>query len=170
MVALGRIPEASGLVGNGRAQRTGSLAAAVAAEVRLSPSEVARVEYAGLLHDVGRVVYNDPAVASGGYSDSDVAAWGAAIIQESPFLAPVGQVVADQYKPYRRPGEARNELVPRSAQVVRVCAAYDRALHEEGKTVTEALENLHRGAAYDFDPEVVAALRRVLQKRGVSGA
>jgi len=159
-----------GLVGHGRAQRTGTLAAAVAGEVRLSPAEVERVEYAGLLHDVGRVVFNDPAVADGGYSDTDVAAWGAAIIQESPFLARVGQLVADQHKPYRRSGEARNELVPRSAQVVRVSAAYDRTLHEDGRTVTEALEELHRGGAYDFDPEVVAALRRVLQRRGVAGA
>jgi len=170
ITALGRIPEAGGLVGHGRAQRTGTLAAAVAGEVRLSPAEVERVEYAGLLHDVGRVVFNDPAVADGGYSETDVAAWGAAIIQESPFLARVGQLVADQHKPYRRSGEARNELVPLSAQVVRVSAAYDRTLHEDGRTVTEALEELHRGAAYDFDPEVVAALRRVLQRRGVAGA
>jgi len=170
MVALSRIPEAGGLVGHGRGERTGALAAEVGAEIRLSPTEVDRVEYAGLLHDVGRVVFNDPTVAEAGYSDSDVAAWGAAIIQESPSLTRVAQLVADQYKPYRRAGEARNELVPRAAQVVRVSAAYDRTLHEEGRTVTEALEELHRGAAYDFDPEVVAALRRVLQRRDVAGA
>ena len=170
ITALGRIPEAGGLVGHGRAERTGRLAAEVAGEVRLPPAEVERVEYAGLLHDVGRVVFSDPTIAAGGYRDEDVASWGAAIIRESPYLARVGQVVADQYKPYRRPGEARNDLVPRSAQVVRVCAAYDRTVHEAGRTVTEALEELHRGAAYDYDPEVVAALREVLQRRGVAGA
>ncbi|MCB2224543.1 MAG: HD domain-containing protein [Actinobacteria bacterium] len=170
IVALARIPEAGGLVGQGRGERTGSLAAAVAAEARLSPRDVERVEYAGLLHDVGRVVFSDPAVAEGGYTDADVAAWGATIIQESPYLAPVAQLVADQHKPFRRPGEARNELVPKAAQVVRVSAAYDRSLHEHGKTVPEALEDLHRGAAYDYDPEVVAALRRVLRRRGVPGA
>ncbi|MBU1227343.1 MAG: HD domain-containing protein [Actinobacteria bacterium] len=169
MTALGRIPEAGGLVGHGRAERTAALAAEVAGEVRLSPADVERVEYAGLLHDVGRVVFNDPAVAEGGYSDSDVAAWGAAIILESPYLSPVAQLVADQYKPYRRAGEARNELLPRAAQVVRVAAAYDRTLHEEGSTAAEALEELYRGSAYDFDPAVVAALRRVLQRRGVAG-
>jgi len=169
ITALGRIPEAGGLVGQGRAERTADLAVAVAAEVRLSPSEIERVEYAGLLHDVGRVVFNDPSVAAGGYTDSDVAAWGAAIIQESPYLDRVAALVADQYEPYRRPGEARNDQVLRSAQVVRVTAAYDRSLHESGRTSVEALEELHRGAAYDFDPEVVAALRRVLQGRGAPG-
>ncbi len=170
ITALGRIPEAGGLVGHGRSERTADLAVAVAGEVRLAPSEVERVEYAGLLHDVGRVVFNDPSVASGGYTDTDVAAWGAEIIQESPSLSRVAELVADQYEPYRRSGEARNDLVPRSAQVVRVAAAYDRSVHESGRTPAEALEELHRGAAYDFDPEVVAALRRVLQGRDVPGA
>ena len=169
ITALGRIPEAGGLVGQGRSQRTADLAVAVAGEVGLPPSEVERVEYAGLLHDVGRVVFNDPLVAGGGYTDTDVAAWGAAIIHESPYLSRVAELVADQCEPYRRPGEARNHLVPRSAQVVRVAAAYDRSLHEASRTPAEALEELHRGAAYDFDPEVVAALRRVLQGRGVPG-
>lgn len=170
IVALGRIPESGGLVGYGGAERTGALAAEVAGEIRLPPAEVERVEFAGLLHDVGRVVFTDPEMAAGGYSDADVAAWGAAIIQESPYLSRVGQLVADHHKPYRRPGEARNELVPQSAQVVKVAAAYDRSVHDHGKTVAEALEELHRGAAYDFDPEVVAGLRRVLQRRGVPGA
>ena len=170
IMALGRIPESGGLVGYGGAERTGALAAEVAGEIRLPPAEVERVEFAGLLHDVGRVVFTDPEMASGGYSDADVAAWGAAIIQESPYLSRVGQLVADHHKPYRRPGEARNELVPQAAQVVKVAAAYDRSVHDEGKTVAEALEELHRGAAYDFDPEVVAGLRRVLQRRGVPGA
>jgi len=169
ITALGRIPEAGGLVGQGRSERTADLAVAVAGEVGLSPPEAERVEYAALLHDVGRAVFNDPSVAAGGYTDTDVAAWGAAIIHESPSLSRVSELVADQYEPYRRPGEARNHLVPRSAQVVRVAAAYDRSLHEAGQTPAEALEQLHRGAAYDFDPEVVAALRRVLQGQGVPG-
>jgi hypothetical protein len=167
--ALGRIPEAGGLIGHGRAERTAELAGALAGEVRLPPPEVERVEYAGLLHDVGRVVFNDPAVADAGYTDADVAAWGAAIIQESPFLHRVAGIVADQHEPYRRPGEARNDTLPRSAQVVRVAAAYDRAVHEQGNTPVEALETLHRGAAYDYDPEVVGALRRVLRRRNVAG-
>jgi len=169
ITALGRIPEAGGMVGQGRAERTAGLAVAVAGEVGLAPSEIERVEFAGLLHDVGRVVFNDPSVAAGGYTDTDVAAWGAAIIQESPYLDRVAELVADQYEPYRRPGEAHNDQVPRSAQVVRVAAAYDRSLHQSGWTPVEALEELHRGAAYDFDPEVVAALRRVLQGRGAAG-
>jgi hypothetical protein len=28
------------------------------------------------------------------------------------------------------------------------------------------MEKLHRGSVYDFDPEVVAVLRRLLERRG----
>jgi hypothetical protein len=34
----------------------------------------------------------------------------------------------------------------------------------------DALEVLHRGAAYEYDPDVIGALRRVLQRRGLPGA
>jgi hypothetical protein len=34
----------------------------------------------------------------------------------------------------------------------------------------QAMELLHQGAAYDFDPELVMALRRVLKRRGAFAA
>jgi hypothetical protein len=167
--ALGRIPEAAGLSPMGHAARTGDLAVAVAGELRLPPREARLLEFAGLLHDVGRVALNDPSIAAAGYSEADVAAWGAAIIEEAPTLEPVASVVAAQHQPYRRAGEARNDRLPVASQVVRVTSTYDRSVYEGGCSPVDALEVLHRNAAYDFDPEVVAALRRVLQRRRVPG-
>lgn len=166
--ALGRIPEAAGMSPAGHAARTSDLAVAVAAELGLPARDVERIEFAGLLHDVGRVALNDPSIASAGYSEADVAAWGAAIIEEAPRLEPAASLVADQHQPYRRIGEGRNDRVPQASQVLRVTSTYDRSVFEGGCRPVDALEVLHRGAAYDFDPEVVAALRRVLQKRGVA--
>ncbi len=48
-----------------------------------------------------------------------------------------------------------------------MAAAYDWKVHEVGMSPLEALEALHAGAAYDYDPEVVASLRRLLEGRGV---
>jgi HD-GYP domain-containing protein (c-di-GMP phosphodiesterase class II) len=39
-----------------------------------------------------------------------------------------------------------------------------------GLSPLEAIETLHRGAAYDYDPEVVGALRRVLERRAAIAA
>jgi HD-GYP domain-containing protein (c-di-GMP phosphodiesterase class II) len=40
-------------------------------------------------------------------------------------------------------------------------------VHLERLSPLQALEVLHAGAAYDYDPEVVASLRRILESRGV---
>lgn len=48
-------------------------------------------------------------------------------------------------------------------------ARFDSAV-SGGSSAVEAVEVLHRGSAYDYDPQIVAALRRVLQRRGVIAA
>jgi hypothetical protein len=163
--ALGAIPEASGQVPAGHSSRTAELAVAVGAEIGLGTSELRRLEYAALLHDIGRVVLVNPAVARGRHSLTDVAGWSAAIIGEARHLERVAQIVALQHAPYRKEGEVRDQAVPRTSQLVRITARYDVAL-EEGDSPLAALELMHRGAAYDYDPEVVMALRRVLERRG----
>ena len=163
--ALGRIPEASGLVPDGHAGRTADLAVAVGAELGLSARAIQRVEEAALLHDIGRVVLSNPAVSAEEYSAGDVAGWSAAIISESSHLAAAADIVAVQHHPYRKPGQVRDTSVPAGSQIVRTMARFDSAV-AGGLNAIEALELLHAGAAYDFDPDVVLALRRVLERRG----
>jgi hypothetical protein len=98
----------------------------------------------------------------------EVAPWSSTIVAEAPALQPVAAIVAQSARPYRRPGEERDPGLPASAQVVKVAAAYDYAVGG-GLEPVDALEVLHRGVAYDYDPEIVAALRRVLLHRGCPG-
>ncbi len=169
MRALGRIPEAGGMGRPGHAERTADLSAAVGAQLGLGRASLDRIEYASLLHDIGRLVLANPAVAGGQYTPSDVSAWSAAIIGEAVHLEPVADLVAVMYDPYRRPGEQRDPALSREAHIVRVVAAYDEEVCGGG-TPLEAIETLHRGAAYDFDPAVVAVLRSVLERRGAIAA
>jgi hypothetical protein len=163
--ALGRIPEAGGLSPRGHAERTADLAVDVGTEIGMGADQRTRVEQAALLHDIGRIVLNDPAVAAGGYSTRDLAQWSAAIVAEVRHLQPVAEIVADHYRPFRNPGEDRDGGLPAASHVVKVASAYDVSVGG-GMSPTDALEVLHLGSAYDYDPEVVAALRRVLRRRG----
>jgi hypothetical protein len=163
--ALGAIPEASGQVADGHSGRTADLSVAVGSELGFGAGSLRRLEYAALLHDLGRVVLSNPAVASGEYSFADVSGWSAAIITEARYLEPVADIVASMHAPYRKPGEHRDPSVPLGSQIVRVTARYDSAL-DEGIRPIEAMELLHKGVAYDYDPEIVMALRRVLERRG----
>jgi len=167
--ALGRVPEAGGFSLPGHAERSADMAIAIGGELGLSARDTRRVEDATLLADIGRVVLGGPAVAAGGgYTTGDLAQWSAAIIAEAPTLQPVAALVAESPRPYRRPGEARDPSLPKAAQVVKVATAYDYAVGG-GMDPGDALEVLHRGVAYDYDPEILAALRRVLQRRGCPG-
>jgi hypothetical protein len=165
--ALARIPEVSGLGADGHADRTTELATAIGKEIGLGPVQVEDVEYAGLMHDIGRVSLNEPQILRMGYSDDDIARWSAEIIAESPYLSRVATHVRHQYESYRKPGEQTDPDVSMVSRIIKVAASYDWQVHRDGLSPLQALENLHAGAAYEYDPEIVASLRRLLESRGV---
>lgn len=165
--ALARIPEVSGLGVDGHADRTTELATAIAKEMGLGPSQVDDVEYGGLMHDIGRVSLNEPQILKMGYTDDDLARWSAEIIAESPYLERVAEYVRKQYEPFRKPGEQHDPEISIVSRIIKVAAAYDWRVHQDGMSPLEAIESLHAGAAYEFDPSVVASLRRILEGRGV---
>lgn len=165
--ALARIPEVSGLGIDGHADRTTEMATSMAKEMGLGPGQVEDVEYAGLMHDIGRVSLSEPQILKMGFTDDDIARWSAEIIAESPYLERVATQVRDQYEAYRKPGEQDDPDVSIVSRVIKVAAAYDWRTHRNGLSPLEALEELHAGAAYEYDPEVVASLRRLLEARGV---
>lgn len=168
--ALARIPEVSGLGVDGHADRTTALASAIAKELGLGPAQVEDVEYAALMHDIGRVSLNEPQVIRMGYTDDDIARWSAEIIAESPYLDRVAEPVRHQYEPFRKPGEQTDPDVSIVSRIIKVAAMYDWEVHDKGHSPLQALEKLHAGAAYEYDPEVVASVRRLLEARGVLGA
>jgi hypothetical protein len=167
--ALGQMPEVGGFTSRGHAERTADTAIAIGSELGFSAAESRRVEQAALLLDIGRVVLGDPAIASGGgYTTRDLAQWSAAIIGEAQSLQSVAAIVGESHRAYRRPGEERDPGLPVAAQVLKVASAYDFAV-SGGMEPVDALEVLHRGATYEYDPDVIGALRRVLQRRGSPG-
>ena len=165
--ALARIPEVSGLGIDGHADRTTDLATSIAKEMGLGPSQVEDVEYAGLMHDIGRVSLSEPQILKMGYTNDDLARWSAEIIAESPYLERVAGQVRQQYEPYRKPGEQHDPDISGVSRIIKVAAAYDWKVHRDRMSPLAALEELHAGAAYEFDPGVVASLRRLLEGRGV---
>ncbi len=164
--ALARIPEVAGLAAEGHSTRSADLAVAIGQDIGLSPASVTELEYAALMHDIGRITLNEPAILKAGYTDQDIARWGSQIIAEAPYLHRVAAYVRQQHAPYRRPGEHIDESLPLPSKIIKVASAYDQAVTETGLPPIEAIEVLHRGAAYDFDPRVVQSLRRVIQRSG----
>jgi hypothetical protein len=165
--ALAQIPEVAGLAPMGHSTRTSDVAVAIAQEMGLNPFDVTELEYAALMHDVGRITLNEPAILRAGFTDEDIARWGAQIIAEAPYLDNVSELVRLQHRPYRSPGIEFDPDIPMTSKIIKVASAYDQTQIEEGLSPVESLERIHQGSAYEFDPRVAASLRRVLVFRGV---
>ena len=81
--ALSKLPEVAGLSPEGHAASTAMLAATMARGMGMHPDDVTQLEYAALLHDIGRITVEDPADEP---ATSDLARWGAEIIRQAPYL------------------------------------------------------------------------------------
>ena len=161
--ALSRLPEVAGLSPDGHASDTAMLASTMARSMGMHPHDVTRLEYAALLHDIGRITVEEAAEEP---DSSDLARWGAEIIRQAPYLGRVADHVEDHAAPYRRPGEGDDPSIGLESRIIKVAAAYDKAHRSHQLAPLEALEVLHRRTAYDYDPAVVARLRAVLRRSG----
>ncbi len=160
--ALAQVPEAAGHVHSGHADRVAALAGSVSRHLGLRPGEVEQLEQAAYLHDIGRISLNDPGVVRIGYTEGDIAEWGSVIAEEAA-LPDVATVIRRQHEPYRRPGQLPDPDLPVASRVIKVCSAYDELVSESDMSPLEALEQLHRGSVYDYDPDIVTALRAILE-------
>lgn len=161
--ALSRLPEVAGLSPDGHAASTAMLASTMARGMGMHPEHVTQLEYAALLHDIGRITVEDSDEEP---NSSDLARWGAEIIRQAPYLAEVADHVEHHDAPYRRPGEEDDPAIGIESRIIKVAAAYDKANRTHQMAPVEALEVLHRRTAYDYDPAVVARLRAVLRRSG----
>ena len=162
--ALSRIPEVSALSPDGHGDRTAVLALDIASQLGMQPKDLQELEYAAQMHDIGRITLNQPSILRMGFTDEDIARWGAEMVAEVSYLNNVSELVLKQHEPYRRPGEQKDPELPMGSKIIKAASAYDHATTELGFMPVEALEVLHRGAAYDYDPDVVGAIRAVLER------
>ncbi len=163
--ALSKIPEMAGYTQPGHSRRVAELAVAMAAELGMPDVEIRDVEYAALLHDIGRVVLEDPDAERAVHAlRRDVAATGSNIVAAAGTFPAVAAMIREQNEPYRRRGEAHNEDVTLGARILKVANTYDDMVGQDTvrRSSWDALEHLHAGKAFDYDPDVVGALTRVL--------
>ena len=166
--ALSRVPEMAGYTQPGHSKRVAQLAKEIAAELGVTQAEIDEIEYAALLHDIGRVSIPDPQDAQDA-SRLELALTGAGIVRETGHFPRVAEMIEHQYEPYRRRGEDANPTLSMGAKIIKVCSAFDdmtRPGATLGLSTWDVLERLHLGMAYEYDPAVIQALTRVLEKRG----
>ncbi|MBX6371242.1 MAG: HD domain-containing protein [Acidothermus sp.] len=192
--ALAQVTELNGYVVRGHGRRVATLAVEIGRELGLSESQLADLEYAALLHDIGQLSLAEPIPAGSTLlippaERQRVAELGADVIRTTGVLDRVATIVARQADPYRRHREPPDPTVPIESRIIKAASAFDdvltaaRGLRSNGQetdppslqpegeadAVADALERLRLGMAYEYDPRVVEALTAVLGRRlGVS--
>jgi putative nucleotidyltransferase with HDIG domain len=166
--ALAKVPEMAGYTQPGHSARVAEVAVEIAHELGIEQSKVEEIQYAALLHDIGRVSLPDPETANDSTYRLELAVVGAAIVEQTGYLPGVASIIRQQHEPYRRRGEDQNRELDVGAKIIKVASAYDDLTYPQGagRTSWDALEHLHFNMAYEFDPAVIQGLTKVLEKRG----
>lgn len=166
ITSLARSTEIAGYTPQGHARRVAALSRAVGRELGLAEPDLAVLEYAALMHDIGQLSLLDPVPAGATAAlphaeQRRIALLGGAVVRQTGVDGDVAVVVERQADPYRDQ--------PLTARIVRAANAYDEMARGEGPGgPLNALERLRLGTGRDYQPEVVEALARVLSRGGHS--
>ncbi|HEY3688238.1 MAG TPA: HD domain-containing phosphohydrolase [Streptosporangiaceae bacterium] len=166
--ALARVTEVGGYVESGHSRRVGDLSVAIGRELGMYEAELLELEYAALMHDIGQLSLPDPipggaTVFAGADEQLRIAKLGAEVIRQAGVLEAVANIVEHQCEPYKP-----NPELPLASRVIRVANAYDDMVGGSGDhdRSAAALDRLRHDVAIEFDPDVVEALARVIDRLG----
>lgn len=160
------------------ADRARYFAREVAKELNLPDQIVRHIEYAALMHDIGKIGIDDTILNKAGKLTSEEQkiirkhpAIGNRIIAPVAFLAPVAPMVLyhqEWYNGQGYPDGLAGEEIPLGARIVSIIDAYDAMTSDRPyrKSLSKefAIAELRKCAKIQFDPKVVEAFLRVLEK------
>ncbi|MGW0809614.1 HD-GYP domain-containing protein [Nonomuraea sp. NPDC002799] len=162
--ALSRVTEVGGYVEPGHSRRVSRLAVAIGRELGMAEPELLELEYAALMHDIGQLSLRDPipggaTVLTEPEQARRIAELGAEVIRQTGVLDRVAEVV-------RRQCDAISDDPPLSSRIIKVANAYDDLVgpSTDRDRAGAALERVRVSAGSAYDPHVIDALGRVIDR------
>jgi response regulator RpfG family c-di-GMP phosphodiesterase len=154
-----------GLVREGHADRVADLAVSMGRALVVSPADLEDLQTAALLHHLGAVCLDETEDGSP-LDPEEVALAGATMLRASDVLAPAGDIVAAEPLLHRPQGVKGQPPAALSGMILKVASAYDELTEGDDQHAAWAVEALYTGPGYVYDGRVLAALERVLERRG----
>ncbi len=147
------------------------LSVIVGRDLGMSERELQTLEYAALLHDLGQVCILEPlpqgaTVLAAPTDQQQIGADGADILGRIGVFPEGARALRDQATPYRQVREFGQDL-PLPSRIIKVVNAYDDFVHvlPSQDPQAAAIERMHLGLGYEYDPHIVDALVEVLRRR-----
>lgn len=164
----------------GHADRVSRIAAAIAQELGLPDSEIQKIELAAMLHDIGKIGVEDRILLKPARLDEDEQVamqrhpiYGASILEPSNQLRPLVPIVLHHHEHYDGSGYPDGlvgEEIPIGSRIILVSDAYEAMtsdrVYRKAIGHERALDQLRKYQRIQFDPKVVEAFLRVLEKGG----
>lgn len=176
--ALAAAVDAKDAYTHGHSEDIAQLVSMIARELKVPPHEEEKVKLAGLLHDVGKIGIPDAILRKPGRLDPSEraimmshAALGASIIDKPGPLRDLVGIVRHHHERHDGrgyPDGLRADEIPVGAAILSVADAFDamtsyRAYHT-ARQVDVALDELRKNAGTQFNPRIVEALVRVIDR------
>ena len=179
--ALTSAIDASDPFTSGHSERVTEYSTSIARRMGLSERRVLMVEYASLLHDMGKIaIQHDVLLKPGKLSDDE---WkemrthpetGARIVSDLHFLKGAREVVLYHHERYDGkgyPDGLEGSEIPLEARIVKVADAFDAMMsdrpYRRGLSMDAAIEELRLGKGTDFDAAVVDVFLKLISDGGV---
>lgn len=157
-----------------------ALSVEVSSAMALDTTQRRDIEYAALLHDVGKIRVPAEIINKPGRLDEQE--WGlmrrhtiegeSMLRQVGGTLAGVGRFVRSSHERFDGrgyPDGLAGDAIPLESRIVSVCDAYNAMTtnrpYRAARRAAEALEELRRCSPSQFDPDVVEAIEEVLARR-----
>ncbi|MFE9422937.1 HD-GYP domain-containing protein [Kitasatospora sp. NPDC006697] len=165
IATLARATDVAGYTAPGHARRVADTACALGRELGLGTQELAMLEYAALMHDIGQLSLVEPVPAGATAllpeaEQQRIARLGSEVIRCTGVPAPVAEQVARSADPVTGPDGLADRTLPLAARIIRVANAHEDLVGPAADCAA-ALRELRARSGRSYDPLVVAALERV---------
>lgn len=151
----------------------------MADQLELPKQEKEILQYAGLLHDIGKIGIDVGILRKPSKLNEEE--WkimvmhpvlGSGIVEQIGFLSSLAPIILHHHEWYNGkgyPGKLRQKKIPLGARILSVADAYESMVsdrpYRKAMSFKKAREELLKGAGTQFDPKVVKIFLRMLKKK-----
>lgn len=181
IVALANSIDSKDAYTRGHSQRVGDTAVEIGRELGLTHFELKHLQYGGILHDVGKIGIAETILCKQSrLTEAEMTVMrehplmGDAIIQAVSFLGSVRACVRSHHERWDGtgyPDKLAGDKIPLLARIVACADTFDACTstrpYQKAMPIEDALGVLQKLSGNQLDPQVVAALCRVVEKKGV---